>query len=218
MVFVPRRHVLACSLATALAVGLLSSPSLQAQQPKQARAQAVSGATASHVAPRRNHALAGGGQGGVIQVALRQSRLETAPSRSHHSPAALPHLPQLHSEVAFVQDLDSATVLYDQNSDEARPIASISKLMTALIVAEAKLPMDEMLTIADEDVDRVRYSRSRLAVGTQLSRADMLHLALMSSENRAAHALSRHYSGGLAAFVRAMNDKALATCMLHTQF
>src|SRR5690606_27915117 len=106
-------------------------------------------------------------------------------------------LAQLHSEVAFVQDLSTSTVLYDQNSDQARPIASISKLMTALVVAEAKLPMDEILTIGSEDVDRVRHSRSRLAVGTELNRADMLHLALMSSENRAANALGRHYPGGL---------------------
>lgn len=218
MPFAYRRHILSCSLAAALAAGVLSSSPLRAQEPSQARMQPASGA-ANHVAPRRSHALGGNAQGGVIQVALRQSRLETAPLPSHSEPAStLPHLAQLHSEVAFVQDLDSSTVLYDQNSDEARPIASISKLMTALVVAEAKLPMDEILTIADEDVDRVRYSRSRLAVGTRLSRADMLHLALMSSENRAAHALSRHYPGGLPAFVRAMNDKARALGMRRTHF
>src|SRR5690606_10528762 len=124
------------------------------------------------LAARQSHALAGAGQGGVIQVALRQSRHETAPITPRQE---LPSskLAQLHSEVAFVQDLSSSTVLYDQNSDEARPIASISKLMTALVVAEANLPMDEMLAISSEDVDRVRYSRSRLAVGTKLSRADM---------------------------------------------
>ncbi|MDS1141628.1 D-alanyl-D-alanine endopeptidase [Pusillimonas sp. SM2304] len=124
----------------------------------------------------------------------------------------------LRSEVAFVQDLESADVLYDKNSDEVRPIASISKLMTALVVAEADLPMDEMLTISSADVDRLRYSRSRLPVGTELSRADMLHLALMSSENRAAHALGRYYPGGMPAFVRAMNDKARALGMRNTHF
>ena len=124
----------------------------------------------------------------------------------------------LRSEVAFVQDLESSDVLYDKNSDEVRPIASISKLMTALIVAEAGLPMKEILEITDADVDRLRYSRSRLSVGTELSRADMLHLALMSSENRAAHALGRHYPGGMPAFIRAMNDKARALGMRSTHF
>ncbi|MGB3289868.1 MAG: D-alanyl-D-alanine endopeptidase [Burkholderiaceae bacterium] len=124
----------------------------------------------------------------------------------------------LRSEVAFVQDLKSSHVLYDKNGDEVRPIASISKLMTALVVAEAGLPMNEVLEISDADVDRLRHSRSRLRVGTQLSRANMLHLALMSSENRAAHALGRYYPGGMPAFVRAMNDKARALGMRKTHF
>jgi D-alanyl-D-alanine endopeptidase (penicillin-binding protein 7) len=122
------------------------------------------------------------------------------------------------SEVAFVQDLDTDAVLYDKNSDEVRPIASISKLMTALVVAESGLPMKQILQISDADVDRVRYSRSRLPVGTELTRADMLHLALMSSENRAAHALGRYYPGGMPAFVRAMNDKARSLGMRNTRF
>lgn len=124
----------------------------------------------------------------------------------------------LRSEIAFVQDLESSTVLYQKNSDAVRPIASISKLMTALVVAESGLPMDEMLEIIDEDVDRVKHSSSRLSVGSKLSRADMMHLALMSSENRAAHALGRSYPGGLPAFVRAMNDKARALGMRNTRF
>ena len=124
----------------------------------------------------------------------------------------------LRSEVAFVQDLDTDAVLYDKNSDEVRPIASISKLMTALVVAESGLPMKQVLQISDADVDRVRYSRSRLPVGTELTRADMLHLALMSSENRAAHALGRYYPGGMPAFVRAMNDKARSLGMRNTHF
>lgn len=124
----------------------------------------------------------------------------------------------LQSEVAFVQDLSSADILYDKNGDAVRPIASISKLMTALIVAESGLALDETLKISNADIDRLRNSRSRLAVGTELSRADMLHLALMSSENRAAHALGRHYPGGMPAFVRAMNDKARALGMRNTKF
>ncbi|AYR22059.1 D-alanyl-D-alanine endopeptidase [Alcaligenes faecalis] len=124
----------------------------------------------------------------------------------------------LRSEIAFVQDLESSTVLYQKNSDAVRPIASITKLMTALVVAESGLPMDEMLEIIDEDVDRVKHSSSRLRVGSKLNRADMMHLALMSSENRAAHALGRNYPGGLPAFVRAMNDKARALGMRNTRF
>jgi D-alanyl-D-alanine endopeptidase (penicillin-binding protein 7) len=128
------------------------------------------------------------------------------------------NLANLRSEAVLVQDLETASVLYEKNGADIRPIASISKLMTALIVAEARQPMDQMLQISEADVDRVKHSRSRLAVGTQLSRADMLHLALMSSENRAANALGRHYPGGLSAFVRAMNDKARALGMRHTHF
>jgi len=173
----------------------------------------------THVAARQT--LQGGGQGGVIQVALRQSQHGAAPLRRDVPAQAIkPSTAHalLRSEVAFVQDLQSSTVLYDKNGDEARPIASISKLMTALIVAESGLPMKQTLTISDADVDRMRYSRSRLAVGTSLSRADMMHLALMSSENRAAHALGRYYPGGLPAFVRAMNDKARALGMRNTHF
>lgn len=126
--------------------------------------------------------------------------------------------PSLEAEVVFVQDIDSSRVLLDKNADDIRPIASISKLMTALVVADARQSMGEELTIADDDVDRMRFSRSRLPVGARLSRADMLHLALMSSENRAAHALGRHYPGGMPAFVRAMNDKARALGMRNTYF
>lgn len=124
----------------------------------------------------------------------------------------------LRSEVALVFDLEDNHVLYEKNSHDLRPIASISKLMTALVIAESGLPMDEILTISEADVDRMRHSRSRLAVGTRLTRGEMLHLSLMSSENRAAHALGRHYPGGMPAFVRAMNDKARALGMRHSRF
>ncbi|NLY27816.1 MAG: D-alanyl-D-alanine endopeptidase [Alcaligenaceae bacterium] len=126
--------------------------------------------------------------------------------------------PSLIAEIAYVQDLSSSSTLYEKNSQEVRPIASITKLMTALVVADARQPLNEILTISEDDIDRMRNSRSRLPVGTQLSRADMLHLALMSSENRAANALGRHYPGGLPAFVRAMNDKARALGMRQSHF
>lgn len=154
-------------------------------------------------------------RGGKVQVALRHS--QPGASIPQH-PSTTGGSAQLRSEAVFVVDLKSSAVLYEKNSNEVRPIASISKLMTALIVAESRLPMNEMLSISDDDVDRLRHSRSRLSVGTRLSRADMLHLALMSSENRAAHALGRHYPGGMPAFVRAMNDKARSLGMRDTHF
>lgn len=124
----------------------------------------------------------------------------------------------LRSRVAYVQDLESSDVLFSKNENVVRPIASISKLMTALVVVDANLPLDEMIEISDDDVDRVRHAPSRLTVGTRLTRADMLHLALMSSENRAAHALGRTYPGGPSAFARAMNMKAQALGMYNTHF
>lgn len=213
------RSVLSCSVAALLLTGAFVTERAHAQDPGASAYKASANSKAATLAKRQSHALTNSSQGGVIQVALRQSRFDTSvPPPKQQSPASSTRLAQLRSEVAFVQDLSSSTILYEQNSDEARPIASISKLMTALVVAEAGLPMDEKLTITDEDVDRVRHSRSRLRVGTQLSRGDMLHLALMSSENRAAHALGRHYPGGMPAFVRAMNDKARALGMRNTRF
>lgn len=124
----------------------------------------------------------------------------------------------LYSHAIYVQDLNSNRVLYSRNDDEVRPIASISKLMTAIVIVDARLPMDEVITITQDDVDRVKFSSSRLAVGTRLTRQDMLHLALMSSENRAAHALGRTYPGGMDAFVREMNLKSKSLGMTQTRF
>jgi D-alanyl-D-alanine endopeptidase (penicillin-binding protein 7) len=124
----------------------------------------------------------------------------------------------LKSGVALVLDQDTNEVLFSKNSEAVLPIASLTKLMTAVVVTEAQQPLDEMVTITDEDIDTEKGSRSRLRVGTQLRREDMLHLALMSSENRAANALGRSYPGGLAAFVAAMNQKARALGMNDTHY
>ncbi|MEO7151449.1 MAG: D-alanyl-D-alanine endopeptidase [Burkholderiaceae bacterium] len=124
----------------------------------------------------------------------------------------------LKSSVALVLDQDTHEVLLSKNSSAVLPIASITKLMTAVIVTEAKLPLDDLITISQDDVDTEKGSRSRLRVGTQLSRGEMLHLALMSSENRAAHALGRYYPGGIDAFVAAMNAKAKALGMPATRY
>ena len=124
----------------------------------------------------------------------------------------------LRSSAVMIFDPKSKSVLFEKNSNRVMPIASITKLMTALIVLEAKQDMKEMLTVSNADVDRLKYSSSRLRVGTRLSRAAMLHLALMSSENRAASALGRHYPGGEAGFVVAMNRKARSLGMTSTRF
>ena len=127
-------------------------------------------------------------------------------------------LPHLRSAVAFVVDQDTDEVLFSKNAQSVQPIASITKLMTALVVMDAAQRLDEVLTISEEDIDTEKGSHSRLSVGTQLTRGEMLHLALMSSENRAANALGRHYPGGLGAFVDAMNTRAATLGMIDTHY
>ena len=125
---------------------------------------------------------------------------------------------ELKSSVALVLDQETNEVLFSKNSQAVLPIASLTKLMTALVVTEANLPLNEMISVTDDDVDTEKNSRSRLSVGTTLTREEMLHLALMSSENRAAHALGRYYPGGLQAFVAAMNRKAMDLGMADTHY
>ena len=129
-----------------------------------------------------------------------------------------PDSPGLRSASVFVFDETHASVLYSKNADVAAPIASITKLMTALVVADAKLPLDERIQVTGEDRSLHKGAASRLAVGTTLTRGDLIHLALMSSENRAAHALGRSYPGGVEVFVEAMNAKAHALGMTHSHF
>jgi len=124
----------------------------------------------------------------------------------------------LKSSVAFVIDQDTQEVLISKNDKAVLPIASLTKLMTGLIVSEANLPMDEKITITQEDVDTEKGSSSRLRVGAELSRGELLHLALMSSENRAAHALGRTHPGGLVAFTGLMNSKAQMLGMKDTRY
>jgi len=125
---------------------------------------------------------------------------------------------ELKSSVALVLDQDTKEVLFSKNDHAVLPIASITKLMTGLLISEARLPMDEQITITQADVDTEKGSSSRLAVGTELSRGELLHLALMSSENRAAHALGRTYPGGLQSFVSLMNARAKMLGMNETSY
>ncbi len=124
----------------------------------------------------------------------------------------------LKSSVALVIDQDNGQILLRKNDSAVLPIASITKLMTGLIISEAKLPMDETITITQDDVDTEKGSSSRLRVGTTLTRGELMHLSLMSSENRAAHALGRTYPGGMSAFVEAMNQKAQILGMTDTKY
>jgi D-alanyl-D-alanine endopeptidase (penicillin-binding protein 7) len=124
----------------------------------------------------------------------------------------------LRSSVALVIDQDTGEVLFSKNETAVLPIASITKLMTALIVTEAEQPLDQVLAITQADVDTLKGTTSRLRVGTRLSRGELLHLALMASENRAAHALGRNYPGGVEAFVAAMNRRADQLGMTGTRF
>ena len=126
--------------------------------------------------------------------------------------------PILRSQAFLVQDQASGAVLLERNSDAVLPIASITKLMTAMVVLDAQQGMSDTLEVTDEDVDYLRGSSSRLAVGSVLSREDMLRLALMSSENRAASSLARHYPGGMPAFVAAMNAKAAELGLHDTRY
>lgn len=124
----------------------------------------------------------------------------------------------LRSSVALVIDQDTREVLFRKNDHAVLPIASLTKLMTGLVISEARLPASEMIAITQADVDTEKGSSSRLAVGTVLSRGDLLHLALMSSENRAAHALGRTFPGGLDVFVSRMNARAQALGMVDTRY
>ncbi len=122
------------------------------------------------------------------------------------------------SSAVLVQDQSTGAILFEKNAGAVVPIASISKLMTAMVSLDAMPNLRDELTIGDEDVDVLKGTHSRLKVGTRLSREEMLRLALMSSENRAASALSRFYPGGRAAFVAAMNRKSQALGLSDTHF
>ena len=124
----------------------------------------------------------------------------------------------LRSAMAIVQDQTTGEILYEKEADRITPIASITKLMTAMVLLDARLTMTAPVTIIDTDVDTLKNSLSHLPVGWMLTREDLLHLALMSSENRAAGALARTFPGGTEAFVAAMNSKAAALGMAHTHF
>jgi len=170
----------------------------------------------------------------TLKVAASPSSRAARTSRVSYSPRALepPRLSigqaiglrmvddplDLRSSVAMVIDQQTGEAIFQKNAEAVLPIASITKVMTAMVVLDAGLPGTEVLEVTEADRDTERHSSSRLPIGSRLSRAELLNLALMSSENRAASALSRNYPGGQSAFVRAMNAKAAAIGMPDSHF
>jgi D-alanyl-D-alanine endopeptidase (penicillin-binding protein 7) len=163
-------------------------------------------------------------KGGKTVVAVQRRsvvRVAEAPRLSYGQLAGLHGADDaldLKSSAALVIDQDTREVLFSKNDHAVLPIASLTKLMTGLLVSEAHLPMDELITITQDEVDTEKGSSSRLRIGATLPRGELLHLALMSSENRAAHALGRTYPGGMATFVAMMNAKARMLGMKDTRY
>jgi D-alanyl-D-alanine endopeptidase (penicillin-binding protein 7) len=206
-----RRWLGMLGLAIGLLVATMPADAASSRQNTSKRTLSASTRAKATVAPRATR-----------PAAPRRSVVRVEPARQSFGQLAGLHDTEdpldLKSSVAFVLDQDTNEVLLNKNSKAVLPIASITKLMTGLLITEANLPMDEILTITQDDVDTEKGSSSRLAVGTRLSRGELLHLALMSSENRAASALGRTYPGGLSAFVAAMNAKAKLLGMNDTRY
>jgi D-alanyl-D-alanine endopeptidase (penicillin-binding protein 7) len=153
----------------------------------------------------------------VLLVGLMPSA-QAARSHHHHVAASDPSSMALLSSTALVIDQTTQQVVFSKNPDPIHPIASITKLMTALVVLESAQDLNEQIAVTDEDVDTLRFTRSHLRVGVHASRLDFLRMALIASENRAASALGRSYPGGIHAFVERMNAEAARLGMTNTHF
>ncbi len=154
----------------------------------------------------------------AILAMQASAKVIRTPAKTARDPAKLVRDLKLKSSSVLIMDASDSSVLYSRHSDVPMPIASITKLMTALVVLDANQPLDEPIQITDADRDLPKGGFSRLAVGTTLTRGDLMHLALMSSENRAAHALGNNYPGGMPAMVAAMNAKAAELGMASSHF
>ena len=146
----------------------------------------------------------------MLAVPLVPQALAAAPSAAAR--------PEIASGSAMIVDLNTQQVLYTNHPDLVRPIASITKLMTAMVVLDARLPLDEKLKVDISQTPEMKGIYSRVRLNSEISRKEMLLLALMSSENRAAASLAHHFPGGYSAFIKAMNDKAKVLGMAHTRF
>ncbi len=156
-----------------------------------------------------------------VQGAIGFSKSSRSPDHRNYSRVAAIRVPQkliLRSASALVEDQQTGECLVQKQAEAVLPIASITKLMTAMVVLDAQIDLQESITIEPADVDKLRFSRSRLTVGTRLTRGEALLLALMASENRAAHALGRTYPGGIDTFVIAMNVKSKSLGLAGTHF
>lgn len=156
----------------------------------------------------------------ILAVAVMPATAATHKSRKAAAAVARlsPDDPRVQSTGVLVLDPATGQTLYSKNADQQAPIASITKLMTAMVVLDSNLPMDDVIEITTDDIDHVKNTGSRLPIGSHFLRTDLLRLALMASENRAASALGRNYPGGLAAFVEAMNAKAKALGLTQTHY
>jgi D-alanyl-D-alanine endopeptidase (penicillin-binding protein 7) len=154
----------------------------------------------------------------AILAMQASAKVIRTPAKAARDPAKLVRDLRLRSSSVLIMDASDSSVLYSRHSDVPMPIASITKLMTALVVLDANQPLDEPIQITDADRDFPKGGFSRLTVGTTLTRGDLMHLALMSSENRAAHALGNNYPGGMPAMVAAMNAKAAELGMASSHF
>ncbi|MES2909043.1 MAG: D-alanyl-D-alanine endopeptidase [Pseudomonadota bacterium] len=161
-------------------------------------------------------------QKAVASAAVALTAAELAAQERRQAPPEIRNsldLPlDIQSRAALITNAKTGEMLYGKNYNQTMPIASITKLMTAMVVLDAGLDMNDPVTITQDDVDKLRNTHSRLSVGTTLTRADMMLIALMASENRAAASLARSYPGGTHAAIAAMNRKAAKLGMTHTRF
>lgn len=149
----------------------------------------------------------------LFGYALAAQGALAGPDHHHSAPT-----PQLRSHIALVFDEQTRRPLFSKNATTVAPVASITKLMTAMVVLDARLPLDEKVSVAEEDRTARKRARSRLSAGMTFTRAELLKMALLASENRAASALARSYPGGAQAAVAAMNAKASQLGMRNTRF
>jgi D-alanyl-D-alanine endopeptidase (penicillin-binding protein 7) len=198
-------HIVA-TLVLAICVGNVQAAAKQKSPQLKSVSKAVAGAKVVHKSTQR--------------VALRQVGKKHHAVRYVAPPPEVfdPDVLDVQSTAALVVNPNNGKVIYDKNTGAVAPIASITKLMTAMVVLDAKLPLDESISLTEDDLDYIKNTGSRLHIGMALTRDEMLRLTLMSSENRAAAALGRAYPGGLTAFVREMNLKALSLEMMRTSF
>ncbi len=189
---------------------------------KTAPARSAAQATSRPRVSRPRLASNGPAKATTMRAKAEVTRIAARPKTQafEHAPEAAPASGHLHlaSGSALIVDERENAVVYEKNSEARLPIASITKLMTAMVVLDARLPLDEEVEVNEDDVDWLKGSRSRLPLGTTLSRHELLYLALVSSDNRAASALGRNYPGGKPAFVEAMNRKARSLGMLDSRF